>query len=186
MSEEWRPWPLAPDKYEVSSSGRVRSLTRQRDGGPLIRRAFPDRDGYLRMTMFGRSDPRRGAYFVHRMVLEAFVGPCPDGWNCDHINGKRDDNRLRNLRWIWAAENIARRRLATGARNATSANNPNGHRCEMATATGSACRSRAYARVAVSGRSSFQAWLCGAHQNMLRNQGHRLELLYKWKANDAE
>ena len=31
---------------------------------------------------------------VHRLVLEAFVGPCPEGMETRHLNGKRSDNRL--------------------------------------------------------------------------------------------
>ena len=36
---------------------------------------------------------------VHRLVLEAFVGPCPDKKECCHNNGNSLDNRLTNLRW---------------------------------------------------------------------------------------
>jgi hypothetical protein len=36
---------------------------------------------------------------VHRLVLEAFVGPCPPGYQCCHWNGEAGDNRLENLRW---------------------------------------------------------------------------------------
>jgi hypothetical protein len=32
-------------------------------------------------------------------VLEAFVGPCPEGMQACHNNGNRLDNRLENLRW---------------------------------------------------------------------------------------
>ena len=39
-------------------------------------------------------------YLVHRLVLETFVGPCPEGFECDHINRIRDDNSLENLRWV--------------------------------------------------------------------------------------
>lgn len=36
---------------------------------------------------------------VHRLVLESFVGPCPEGMECAHDNGKPDDNRVGNLSW---------------------------------------------------------------------------------------
>lgn len=36
---------------------------------------------------------------VHRLVLEAFVGPCPGGCVGCHGNGDTTDNRLVNLRW---------------------------------------------------------------------------------------
>lgn len=37
--------------------------------------------------------------YVHRLVLEAFVGPCPDGMECCHNDGNPRNNRLDNLRW---------------------------------------------------------------------------------------
>lgn len=36
---------------------------------------------------------------VHRLVLEAFVGPCPDGMECRHLDGDPANNRLSNLAW---------------------------------------------------------------------------------------
>lgn len=36
---------------------------------------------------------------VHRLVLETFVRPCPEGMECCHNNGVKADNRLENLRW---------------------------------------------------------------------------------------
>lgn len=36
---------------------------------------------------------------IHRLVLETFVGPCPEEMECCHNNGNMFDNRLENLRW---------------------------------------------------------------------------------------
>lgn len=36
---------------------------------------------------------------VHRLIAEAFHGPCPDGLECCHNNGNGLDNRPDNLRW---------------------------------------------------------------------------------------
>jgi len=43
--------------------------------------------------------------YIHRLVLETFVGPCPEGMECCHSNGIRNDNRLNNLRWGTKKEN---------------------------------------------------------------------------------
>lgn len=37
--------------------------------------------------------------YVHRLVLEAFVGPCPKGMECCHEDDNYTNNRLGNLRW---------------------------------------------------------------------------------------
>lgn len=46
---------------------------------------------------------------VHRMVCSAFNGPCPvDGYQVDHINGDRKDNRPCNLEWVTPQTNVRR------------------------------------------------------------------------------
>jgi hypothetical protein len=100
--------------YEVSTDGRVRSLDRmvRTKGGAL--KLLPWRmlkpnvkaNGYLQVNLQDTPRPIRYAG-VHRLVLEAFVGPCPDGMECRHDNGVRADNRLDNLSWGTHAENMA-------------------------------------------------------------------------------
>ena len=46
---------------------------------------------------------------VHHAVLSAWVGPRPEGMECDHINGDSLDNRLCNLEWVTHKENMRRR-----------------------------------------------------------------------------
>lgn len=96
--EEWCPVIGEEGRYEVSSHGRVRSLTRFVPGrqGVVQGRVLkprPTPTGYLRVGI-----ARRDRY-IHHLVLEAFVGPCPDGMECCHNNGDRGDNRPSNLRW---------------------------------------------------------------------------------------
>ena len=44
---------------------------------------------------------------VHRLVLLAFVGPCPDGMQTCHQDGDRANNSLKNLRWGTGSDNMA-------------------------------------------------------------------------------
>lgn len=55
--------------------------------------------GYLRVQINGKQ------YRVHRLVLEAFVGPCPEGFECDHSDRNRRNNALTNLRWLSRTDN---------------------------------------------------------------------------------
>lgn len=48
---------------------------------------------------------------VHVLVLTTFVGPRPEGMQCRHLNGNKEDNRLSNLVWGTATENIHDRTL---------------------------------------------------------------------------
>lgn len=50
-------------------------------------------------------DSKGKNFRVHRAVYETFVGEIPDGYQIDHINTIRDDNRLENLRVATPKEN---------------------------------------------------------------------------------
>jgi hypothetical protein len=61
-----------------------------------------DRSGYHLTSIRGRT-PKTTS--VHEAVLTTFVGPCPPGMQCRHLNGRRTDNRLLNLAWGTPQEN---------------------------------------------------------------------------------
>lgn len=50
--------------------------------------------------------PKHKTFYVHRAVYETFVGEIPVGYEIDHINTIRDDNRLENLRAVTHLENV--------------------------------------------------------------------------------
>ena len=60
-------------------------------------------------------------FFVHRLVLEAFVGPCPEGLEACHSPDRdRTNNRLSNLRWGTREDNEADKVAhGTGAKGET-------------------------------------------------------------------
>lgn len=53
-----------------------------------------DTHGYIRIS---RNNEVIG---MHRWIWQEIYGPIPVGWEVDHINGVRTDNRLKNLRCI--------------------------------------------------------------------------------------
>lgn len=109
MSETWRAVVGFEGRYEVSDQGRVRSLRVQHGKvrrEPLILREIT-RNGY-RWISLGAA---KRQVAVHRLVLGAFVGPCPPDHETGHLNGIRDDNRLVNLRWITRQENAEHKAL---------------------------------------------------------------------------
>ena len=101
MIEEWRPVVGYEGLYEVSNTGRVRSLDRYvktcygsyrlHKGKVLSPGIRPD--GYLVVSLQYRM------FRVHRLVAEAFL-PNPD--NLPQVNHKDEDksnNRVDNLEW---------------------------------------------------------------------------------------
>ena len=103
--------PVSRDaSYEVSNLGRVRQITKKNGSGLGVRQTKRNSLGYVPMMI------NRKKVYVHRLVLNAFVGPCPAGHECHHINGNRSDNRLENLRWVTRKEN-QQHRVAHGTHN---------------------------------------------------------------------
>lgn len=84
--------------YEISDRGQVRNRH-----GRLMSLSF-DKDGYRRISLSKKGKATN--YCVHRLVLEAFVGPCPDGMECRHLDDVPGNNQLGNLCWGTHARNI--------------------------------------------------------------------------------
>lgn len=111
MKENWRPVVGWEGWYEVSDLGRVRSvahISRYGRRKPSVVRKTTRINGYQALTL-KRNNICAGA-LVHRLVLEAFVGPCPEGMQACHWNGNRADNSAANLRWGTARDNANDRR----------------------------------------------------------------------------
>lgn len=53
-----------------------------------------------------RNQTAKGQCLQHRIVWETFNGEIPDGYEVDHINAVRDDNRLCNLQMLTRLDNM--------------------------------------------------------------------------------
>lgn len=69
----------------------VKSTDSWRPLKPIIRDGYPS----VNLARAGK----KTACKIHRLVLHAFVGPCPEGYVACHNDGKRANNKLLNLRW---------------------------------------------------------------------------------------
>jgi hypothetical protein len=91
--------------YRVLSDGRVQSHigrtvlgTKGARGSWRDLKPTPQRKGHLCVCL--SRDGKKYYRFVHRLVLEAFVGPCPPGMEACHFPDRDPaNNRLDNLRW---------------------------------------------------------------------------------------
>lgn len=102
MDEIWKPVLGFETSYEVSNEGRLKTI-KQGEGaraGRILRPSWNHR-GYVQYTL-GKYG---GRHTAHLLVLQAFVGPKPDGLEINHINGVKDDNRLENLEYVTKSEN---------------------------------------------------------------------------------
>lgn len=107
-TEEWRPVSSYEGYYEVSDLGRVRSVARRASNGRLwpsvVLKQVAHPNGHLQVHL-SRQNAKR-THWVHRLVLEAFVGPSPEGMEALHRGGRPEDNRLANLEWGTRSKNM--------------------------------------------------------------------------------
>lgn len=78
--------------YFVTKEGKIWSSKTHRWLTPDV--SYNER---LRVTLYRNNKPHKK--LVHRLVLETFIGPCPEGMEGCHNNGNSLDNSLLNLRW---------------------------------------------------------------------------------------
>lgn len=96
VRREWKTVEDFPD-YSINRSGRIwsrftRAFRKDKDNGNGYRYINLSRDG----VRYTRS--------VHRLVVATFLGESDKHVN--HINGDKTDNRLENLEYVTASENV--------------------------------------------------------------------------------
>jgi len=96
MSEQWKPVIGYEGRYDVSSYGNVKSLKRQGANERILKQQIHNH-GYKRVALYKDNIPLDK--LVHRLVLEAFISPCPHSMETYHIDSNKLNNRLENLRW---------------------------------------------------------------------------------------
>lgn len=104
MNEEWKS--VVGGAYEASDLGRVRRATPGRATWPgRILAPLRLKNGYLGIhpVVAGKNVQM----YVHRLVAEAFIGPCPAGAEVNHIDGDKANPAAANLEYVTHAENAA-------------------------------------------------------------------------------
>ena len=102
--------------YEVWSDGSIRNK-----GACSFKKPSLNPKGYTYSQFYYEGAPH--GWLWHRFIAEAFLGACPDGYEVNHKNGIRDDNRLSNLEYLTKSQNNqlsydSGRRVVKGTHNA--------------------------------------------------------------------
>jgi hypothetical protein len=95
--ERWKDIPGYKGLYRVSDQGRIKSLIRPYCPEEKILKNRLSGSGYDCIHLCKHSI--RKQYYIHTLVLSVFVGPCPEGLECRHINLNKRNNFLNNLIW---------------------------------------------------------------------------------------
>lgn len=112
MEEIWKDIPEYEGMYQISNFGRVKSL-----GRPYTNRLghtrtlkerymtlVPNTSGYLEFACCNNNVYKR--FRVHRLVAMTFIPNPENKPQVNHIDGDKTNNRVDNLEWNTASENI--------------------------------------------------------------------------------
>jgi hypothetical protein len=103
LPDNCKPIPNYPH-YCARTDGALFSCFKRGGHGRIgntwlqLRAGANNKYGHLFVIIVG-ADGRMHHESVHRLILAAFVGPCPAGMEACHNNGNAGDNRIENLRW---------------------------------------------------------------------------------------
>lgn len=116
-NEIWKPIIGFEGLYEVSNSGKIKSLERfDTKKRPIKERILKTRANYQGYEYLGLcKNGIKKSYTVHRIVLRAFVTNLQNLPTINHKNGIKSDNRVENLEWLSVKDNI-NHALNTGLR----------------------------------------------------------------------
>lgn len=110
-TEAWKSIPGYEGLYEMSTFGRLKSLSRTVRGpkGPRIMvtkilKGYIRGDGYVVHRL--RKDGEEHRWYAHALVLHTFVGPRPEGMDIRHLDGDPSSNHLNNLAYGTRSENM--------------------------------------------------------------------------------
>jgi len=104
MKETWESVVGYEGLYEISNYGDVKSLARFKCKKDRILKPGKDSDGYLQFTLRKNNKPK--TFKVYKLVLEAFIGPCPPGMQRCHNDGNKENNFVENLRYDTQSGNM--------------------------------------------------------------------------------
>lgn len=105
MAEKWRPVRGYEEAYRCSDMGEVESIERYVRGRENSRRLLRGQrltprvrpDGTLAVNLWSENGYRQIP--IRRIILDAFKGPQPRGYDAANKNGDPNDNQLSNLEW---------------------------------------------------------------------------------------
>lgn len=124
----YRTLPAPFDNYMVTEDGKVirkehysvKKVRKNKDGVQnSFNKYFEQREvkthqnkktGYCQVSIrkTGFNERINWTKYVHDLVAETFIGPRPEGFDIDHIDGNRSNNHYTNLEYVTRKENVRR------------------------------------------------------------------------------
>lgn len=101
----WRRSWMSSCFYAVSDEGDVMRI-KKAPGATTGRVLKPEinQKGYLQVVLCLNGKTKMTA--VHRIVADAFIGPCPPNYDVHHKDGNKRNNRADNLEYLSKGEHL--------------------------------------------------------------------------------
>jgi len=99
IQEIWKDISGHEGRYQVSSSGKIKSLLTSK-----ILKSRKTIHGYLHVGLCVNSKPK--SKVIHRIVAIAFIPNPQNKPQVNHKDGNRTNNEVTNLEWVTASENV--------------------------------------------------------------------------------
>lgn len=103
LNEIWKDIKGYEGLYQVSNTGKIKSLKFNHSNKEKIIKGNKENLGYLVVTLY--KDGNRKNFKIHRLVAEAFISNPKSLPQVNHIDGNKQNNRIDNLEWCTAKEN---------------------------------------------------------------------------------
>lgn len=112
MTEEWASIKNWEGFYEVSNTGKIRSVDRlvvysnnkRRVYKGIIKKLSTDKDGYLKVNLYNKD--KNECNKVHCFVANAFLPKIDGKDKINHKDGNKKNNNVSNLEWVTHEENM--------------------------------------------------------------------------------
>ena len=107
QDEDYRVMVLNDTTMKVFRDGRIQALFKYKDGREKwTHRVFRlSHNGYPRVFISSNKN-HKVRHFVHNVIALCYFGEKPEGYQTDHINSIKTDNRVENLQYITQQQNI--------------------------------------------------------------------------------
>lgn len=103
MQEIWKPVKNYENLYEVSNTGKIKSLSYNHQKTPKIMKPTINSAGYYKVELY--KNGKSNIFSIHRLVAESFIEN-PNNYPCvNHIDCNKKNNNVSNLEWVTHKQN---------------------------------------------------------------------------------
>ena len=103
MQEIWKPVKNYENLYEVSNTGKIKSLSYNHCKTQKIMKPTINSAGYYKVELY--KNGKSNIFYVHRLVSESFIEN-PNNYPCvNHIDCDKTNNNVYNLEWVTYKQN---------------------------------------------------------------------------------